>query len=71
MLTHKYYEIMKNQNAYAYFIKIYNKQTSEKEGVAAFASSQELAYLSTVANVRELNCRVRNGSGWNLSALAA
>ena len=33
--------------------------------------SRELAYLSTVVDVRELNCRVRNGSGWNLSAMAA
>jgi len=34
-------------------------------------SSREFAYLSTIADVRELNCRVRNGSGWNLSAMAA
>ena len=42
-----------------------------RRGVAALNSSRELAYLSTISDVRELNCRVRNGSGWNLSAMAA
>lgn len=49
-----------------------NKQfRRRKKGGAALNSSRELAYLSTVSDVRELNCRVRNGSGWNLSAMAA
>ena len=42
-----------------------------RRGGAALNSSRELAYLSTISDVRELNCRVRNGSGWNLSAMAA
>ena len=50
----------------------YSKNDSTKgRGVAALTSSRELAYLSTVVDARELNCRVRNGSGWNLSAMAA
>ena len=50
----------------------YSKNVSTKgRGVAALTSSRELAYLSTVVDARELNCRVRNGSGWNLSAMAA
>lgn len=44
---------------------------NKRKGVAALTSSRELAYLSTVVDARELNCRVRNGSGWNLSAMAA
>ena len=42
-----------------------------RRGGAALNSSRELAYLSTISDVRELNCRVRNVSGWNLSAMAA
>ena len=50
----------------------YSKNSfNKRKGVAALTSSRELAYLSTVVNARELNCRVRNGSGWNLSAMAA
>ena len=48
-----------------------NTKHNQKEGGAAITSSRELAYLSTVVNVRKLNCRVRNGSGWNLPAMAA
>ena len=48
-----------------------HRRTRRKKGGAALNSSRELAYLSTVSDVRELNCRVRNGSGWNLSAMAA
>ena len=50
----------------------YSKNSfNKRKGVAALTSSRELAYLSTVVDARELNCRVRNGSGWNLSAMAA
>lgn len=48
-----------------------NRIKNKKKGGAALNSSRELAYLSTISDVRELNCRVRNGSGWNLSAMAA
>ena len=63
----------RNQNKSAFACVLdYSKNVSTKgRGVAALTSSRELAYLSTVVDARELNCRVRNGSGWNLSAMAA
>ena len=51
-------------------IQLIESRIKRKRG-AALNSSRELAYLSTISDVRELNCRVRNGSGWNLSAMAA
>lgn len=48
-----------------------NKLLQKNKGGAALTSSREFAYLSTMTDARELNCRVRNGSGWNLSAMAA
>ena len=41
------------------------------EWVAANHNSQRVAHSSTARNADELNCRVRDGYGWNLVALAA
>ena len=66
--------IIRTKNRYRAFACVldYGKNGfNKRKGVAALTSSRELAYLSTVVDARELNCRVRNGSGWNLSAMAA
>ena len=66
--------IIRTKNRYGAFACVldYSKNSfNKRKGVAALTSSRELAYLSTVVDARELNCRVRNGSGWNLSAMAA
>ena len=41
------------------------------EWVAANCDSQRVSHSSTAQNADELNCRVRDGYGWNLVALAA
>ncbi len=60
-----------NMRACAQHKKNTNKLLQKNKGGAALTSSREFAYLSTMTDARELNCRVRNGSGWNLSAMAA